>query len=190
MQAALLFETILSLIQPIRSQLETICGEEEKKMQTMLPTEVIIQRILPLAPQLGTTCREYHENLPKISEEHKGNIKFPSVENKNPVFVKHGNLTFEYEAKIDFKKLNEWIEHHDVQTLHISTHHPIFIEIRKMFEMILEGDRSKIDNWKYKNTFIRVDEDHYDKNKNRKAQFVQMDWINSFVTSFIFYLYH
>jgi hypothetical protein len=159
-------------------------------MQTVLPIEVIVQCILPLAPQLETTCHEYHEHLPQIEEEQKGNIKFPSVENKNPIFIKDRNTIFEYEAKIDFKKLNELIEHDDVQTLRISTHHPIFIEIRKLFEMILEGDRSKIDNWKYKNTFIRVDEDHYDKNKNRKAQFVQMDWINSFVTSFIFYLYH
>jgi hypothetical protein len=59
-----------------------------------------------------------------------------------------------------------------------------------MFEMILEGDRSKIDNWKYKNTFIGVEENHYDRNKNKKVQFVKMDWMNSFVTSFIMYLYH
>lgn len=159
-------------------------------MQTVLPAEVIIQHILPLAPQLGTTCREYHEHLPKIEEEQKGNIKFPSVENKNPIFIKQGNIAFEYEAKIDFKKLDELIEHHDVQTLHISTHHPIFLEIKKIFEMILEMDRSVMDGWKYRQTFFYVNEDHYDKNKNRIAQFVQMDWINSFVTSFIFDLYH
>lgn len=159
-------------------------------MQTILPAELILQRILPLAPQLGTTCREYREHSPQIEDIQKGNIKFPSVENKNPVFIKQGNITFEYEAKIDFKKLNELIEHHDVQTLHISTKHPVFLEIKKMFEMILENDRCVMNGWKYRQTFFYVDEDHYDKNKNRFAQFVQMDWMNSFVTSFIMHLYH
>lgn len=72
-------------------------------MQTILPAEVIIQHILPIAPQLGTTCREYHEHLPSIEKEQRTNIKFPSVENKNPIFIKQGNIAFEYEAKIDFK---------------------------------------------------------------------------------------
>jgi len=159
-------------------------------MQTVLPAEVIIQHILPLAPQLGTTCSEYRKYLPQIEEEKKGNIKFPSVKNKNPVFIEQGNMMFEYEAKIDFKKLDEWIEHPNVQRLEISTHHPIFLEIKKVFEVILEMDRSVIDGWKYRQTFFYVEEDHYDKYKNKKLQFVQMDWINSFVTSFIFYLYH
>ena len=159
-------------------------------MQTVLPAEVIIQHILPLAPQLGTTCREYREHLPQIEEEQRTNIKFPSVENKNPIFIKQGNIAFEYEAKIDFKKLNELIEHHDVQTLHISTKHPIFLEIKNIFEVILTMDRSVMDGWKYRQTFFYVYEDHYDRNKNKKVQFVQMDWMNSFVTSFIFYLYH
>jgi hypothetical protein len=159
-------------------------------MQTVLPAEIIIQLILPLAPQLGTTCREYREHLPQIEETQKGNIKFPSVENKNPFYIQNRNIKFEYEAKIDFKKLNELIEHHDVQTLHISTKHPIFLEIKKMFEVILTMDRSVMDGWKYRQTFFYVDEDHYDKNKNRNAQFVQMDWMNSFVTSFIMHLYH
>ena len=159
-------------------------------MQTVLPAEVIIQHILPLAPQLGTTCHEYREHLPQIDEAQKANIKFPSVENKNPVFVKQGNMTFEYEARIDFKKLDEWIEHRNVQRLEISTHHPIFLEIKKVFEVILSMDQNVIDGWKYKNTFLRVKGDHYDKYENKKVQFVQMDWINSFVTSFIMYLYH
>jgi len=159
-------------------------------MQTVLPAEVIIQRILPLAPQLGTTCREYHEHLPQIDEAQKANIKFPSVENKNPVFVKQGNLMFEYEAKIDFKKLDEWIEDRNVRELNISTKSQIFIEIKKVFEVILTMDRSVMDGWKYKNTFIQVDESHYDSSKIRKPTFVQMDWMNSFVMSFIFYLYH
>ena len=159
-------------------------------MQTVLPTELILQLILPLAPQLGTTCRKYREHLPQIEEEQRTNIKFPSVENKNPIFIKQGNIAFEYEAKIDFKKLNELIEHRDVQTLHISTKHPVFLEIKKMFEVILTMDRSVMDGWKYRQTFFYVDEDHYDKNKNRNAQFVQMDWMNSFVTSFIMHLYH
>ena len=159
-------------------------------MQRVLPAEVIIQHILPLAPQLGTTCSEYREHLPQIDEELQTNIKFPSVENKNPVFIKQGNLTFEYEAKIDFKKLDEWIEHENVQRLEISTHHPIFLEIKKVFESILKMDRSVMNGWKYKNTFIQVDESHYDSGKKRKPTFVQMDWMNSFVMSFIFYLYH
>ena len=159
-------------------------------MQTILPAEVIIQHILPLAPQLGTTCSEYREHLPQIEEEKKANIKFPSVENKNPVFVKQGNLMFEYEAKIDFKKLNELIEDHSVQELRISTKSQIFLEIKKVFESILTMDRSVMNDWKYKNTFLRVNEDHYDKYGNKKVQFVQMDWINSFVMSFIFNLYH
>ena len=159
-------------------------------MQTILPAEVIIQHILPLAPQLGTTCSEYREHLPHIEQSQKANIKFPSAENKNPVFIQKGNTTFEYEAKIDFKKLDEWIEHPNVQRLEISTHHPIFLEIKKVFEVILTMDRSVMNGWKYKNTFLSVQENHYDKNKNKKVQFVQMDWINSFVTSFIMYLYH
>lgn len=159
-------------------------------MQTILPAELVLLHILPIAPQLGTTCREYRENLPNIDEAQKGNIKFPSVENKNPVFVKQGNLMFEYEAKIDFKKLNEWIEDRSVQELRISTKSQIFLEIKKVFESILTMDRSVMNGWKYKNTFIQVDESHYDSGKTRKPTFVQMDWMNSFVMSFIFYLYH
>jgi hypothetical protein len=159
-------------------------------MQTVLPAEVIIQRILPLAPQLGTTCREYREHLPQIEEEQKGNITFPSVENKNPVFIKQGNIAFIYEAKIDFKKLDELIEDRTVQELRISTKSQIFLEIKKVFESILTMDRNVMNGWKYKNTFIQVDESHYDSCKIRKPTFVQMDWINSFVMSFIFYLYH
>jgi hypothetical protein len=159
-------------------------------MQTVLPAELVLQRILPLAPQLGTTCREYRENLPQIDEEQKGNIKFPSVENKNPVFIKQGNIAFEYEAKIDFKKLDELIEDRSIQELRISTKSQIFLEIKKVFESILEMDRSVMNGWKYKNTFIQVDESHYDSSKTRKPTFVQMDWINSFVMSFIFNLYH
>jgi hypothetical protein len=159
-------------------------------MQTLLPAEIIIQRILPLAPQLGTTCREYREHLPSIEEEKKTNIKFPSVENKNPVFIKQGNIAFEYEARIDFDKLNRMIEDESVQTLSISTKSQIFLEIKKIFEVILVNDRSVMDGWVYKTTFILVDESHYDNGKNRKPTFVQMDWMNSFVMSFIFYLYH
>lgn len=86
-------------------------------MQATLPAEVIIQCILPLAPQLGTTCREYREHLPSIDEVQKVHIKFPSVGNNNPVYIQNRNITFEYEAKIDFKKLDELIEDRDVQEL-------------------------------------------------------------------------
>jgi hypothetical protein len=151
-------------------------------MQTLLPAELVLQRILHLAPQLGTTCREYRENLPSIDEAQKGNIKFPSVGNKNPIYIQNRNITFEYESKIDFKKLDELIEHHDVQELNISTDHRIFLEIKKMFEIILKMDRSVMNGWKYKNTFIQIEQDNY--------EFLRMDWIDSFVTNFIFYLYH
>ena len=159
-------------------------------MQTVLPAEVIIQRILPLAPQLGTTCREYREHSPQIEESQKGNIKFPSVENKNPIYIEKGNIKFEYEAKIDFERLDRMIEDRSVRELNISTKSQIFLEIKKIFEVILANDRSVMDGWVYKHTFISVDESHYDSRKNRKPTFVQMDWMNSFVMSFIFYLYH
>jgi hypothetical protein len=159
-------------------------------MQTILPAELVFQHILPIAPQLGTTCREYREHLPQISEEQKGNIKFPSVENKNPIFIKQGNIQFEYEAKIDFERLDRMIEDRSVRELNISTKSQIFLEIKKIFEVILANDRSVMDGWVYKTTFISVDESHYDSSKNRKPTFVQMDWMNSFVMSFIFYLYH
>jgi hypothetical protein len=159
-------------------------------MQTVLPAEVIIQRILPLAPQLGTTCREYREHSPQIEESQKGNIKFPSVDNKNPIYIEKGNIKFEYEAKIDFERLDRMIEDRSVRELSISTKSQIFLEIKKIFEVILANDRSVMDGWAYKSTFISVDESHYDSRKNRKPTFVQMDWMNSFVMSFIFYLYH
>lgn len=159
-------------------------------MDKILPSEIIIQHILPQAPQLGTTCHEYHNCLPKIQKDQKANLKYPSVENNNPVYIKEGNITFEYEAKIDFQKLNELITNHDVQSLHISTVHPIFLEIKKFFEIILVNDQSVMNGWKYKDTFISVYKDHHDQYGRKKLNFVQMDWINSFVTSFIFYLYH
>ena len=117
--------------------------------------------IVPLATQLETTCSEYRES------QNVGN-----------------------EVKIDFKKLDEWIEHRNVQRLDISTHQPIFLEIKKMFEVILTMDRSVMDDWKYKNTFLNVERSHYDRYEVKKVIFVQMDWIDSFVMSFIFYLYH
>lgn len=118
--------------------------------------------IIPLATQLETTYSEYREHSPQVG---------------------NGGI-------IDFKKLNEWIEHSDVQRLDISTQHPIFLEIKKMFEVILTMDRSAMDDWKYKNTFLNVERDHYDKYEVKKVQFLQIDWIDSFVMSFIFHLYH
>jgi hypothetical protein len=118
--------------------------------------------IILLSTQLETNCSEYREHSPQVGNE----------------------------VKIDFQKLNEWIEHQNVQRLDISAHHPIFLEIKKMFEVILTMDRSAMDDWKYKNTFLNVERSHYDKYENKKVQFVQMDWINSFVTSFIMHLYH
>jgi hypothetical protein len=133
-------------------------------MQTVLPAQVII----PLATQLETTYSEYRENLSQIEESQN---------------VENGGI-------IDFKKLNEWIEHQNVQRLDISIHHPIFLEIKKMFDVILTMDRSSIDGWKYKNTFLNVGRYHYDKYEAKKVQFMQMNWIDSFVTSFIWHLYH
>jgi hypothetical protein len=115
-------------------------------------------------------------NLQRISQE--------SAENLNLA------IWFEHGVKIDFKKLNELIEHPNVQRLDISTIHPIFLEIKKMFEVILTMDRSVMDEWKYKNTFLNVERNHYDRYEVKKVQFLQLDWIDSFVMSFIFHLYH
>jgi hypothetical protein len=94
------------------------------------------------------------------------------------------------EDRIEFEKLDKWIEHPNIQRLDFSTHHPIFLEIKKIFEVILKIDRSVMDDWKYKNTFINVERSHYDTYEVKKVIFVQMDWIDSFVTSFIWHLYH
>jgi hypothetical protein len=116
-----------------------------------------VEVIIPLATQLETTCSEYGEHSPQIG---------------------NGGI-------IDFKKLNELIEHPNVQRLDISTDHPIFLEIKKMFEVILTMDnRSDMDDWKYRNTFLNVEYEA------KKVQFVAMNWIDSFVTSFIMHLYH
>lgn len=155
-----------------------------------LPCDLVIQNILTKAPQLGLACKEFYELLPKIAPDQKANIRFPSPQNKVPIQIKNGNLVFEYEAKIDFLKLNELIEDSKVQSLRISTISPIFLEIKLIFETILKYPVSIMDGWKYKSTFIQVDETHFDAYKHRKATFVHMDWMDSFVMSFIFYLYH
>jgi hypothetical protein len=152
----------------------------------ILPRELIIQQILPRAPQLGLASKEFYEFLPRIGPDQKLNMKFPSSQNKNPVQIKHGNLNFEYEARIDFKKLDELIEDENVQRLNISTKSAIFLEIKRNFEIILKNPVSVMDGWKYKSTFIQVNESH----KHQKVTFVQLVWIDSFVMSFIFYLYH
>jgi len=127
-----------------------------------MQTVLPVAVILPPATQLETTCSEYREHSPQ---------------------VRNG-------GEIDFKKLDEWIEHPNVQRLQFSTAKPILLEIKKMFEVILSMDRSVMDGWKYKNTFLNIEISHYDKYEIKKVQFVAMDWIDSFVTSFIMYLYH
>jgi hypothetical protein len=151
-----------------------------------LPRELVIQQILPRAPQLGLASKELYQHLPKIAPDQKSNIKFPSVKNRNPIYIKNGNIYFEYEARIDFKKLNNLIENEKVQQLNISTKSLIFIEIKRIFEIILKNPVSVMDGWKYKSTFIQVDNSH----KYQRPTFVHMEWIDSFVMSFIFYLYH
>lgn len=155
-----------------------------------LPRELVIQNILTRAPQLGLSCKEFYEYLPKIAPDQKSNIRFPSPQNKNPIQIKNGNLAFEYEAKIDFAKLNQLIEDEKVQGLNISTSSPIFLEINRIFEIILKNPVSVMDCWKYKSTFMHVDETHFDSYKCRKPTFVNLDWMTSFVMSFIFCLYH
>ena len=155
-----------------------------------LPPELVIQNILTRAPQLGLASKEFYEHLPKIAPDQKSNISFPSTQNKNPIQIKNGNLAFEYEARIDFRSLNQLIEDEKVQGLNISTSSPIFLEIKRIFEIILKNPVSVMDGWKYKSTFIHVDETHFDAYKCRKATFVHMDWMTSFVMSFIFCLYH
>ena len=151
-------------------------------MEEIIPEEIIIQNILPLAPQLGLVSRKYYRYLPKKEK----NIIFPSINNKNKVFIQKDYLTFEYEYKINFNKLNELIEDTRVSSLNISNTSNIFIEIKSMFISILESDLNVINNWKYKNTFLSVKRDH----ENNKKSFVNFQWIDSFVTSFLFYLYH
>ena len=148
-------------------------------MPTVLRAKVI-QHILSFASKLGTTCSEYLSHLSQTEEEQRNTINFQFFDNKS----------LEYMTKIDFKKLDEWIEHQNVQSLQISTHEPIFLEIKKVFEVILTMDRSVMDGWKYKNKFMDIERSHYDKYENKKVQFVQMNWIDSFVTTFIWYLYH
>ena len=155
-----------------------------------LPRELVIQNILTRAPQLGLACKEFYIHLPKIAPDQKSNISFPSTQNKNPIQIKNGTLAFEYEARIDVRSLNQLIEDEKVQGLNISTSSPIFLEIKRIFEIILKNPVSVMDGWKYKSTFIHVDETHFDAYKCRKATFVHMDWMTSFVMSFIFCLYH
>jgi hypothetical protein len=155
-----------------------------------LPRKLVIEHILTRAPQLGLACKEFYALLPKIAPDQKANIRFPSTQNKNPIQIKNGNLAFEYEAKIDFAKLNELIENDNIRSLNCSTKSPIFIEIKRIFEIILKKPVSVMDGWKYKSTFIHVDETHFDAYKHRKPTFVHMDWMTSFVMSFIFCLYH
>ena len=71
--------------------------------------------ILHPSTQLETTCSEYREHSPQ---------------------VRNG-------GKIDFKKLDELIEHPNVQKLDISTIHPIFLEIKKILEAILTMDNRR-----------------------------------------------
>jgi hypothetical protein len=155
-----------------------------------LPHELVIQQILPRAPQLGLASKEFYALLPKIAPDQKANIRFPSTQNKNPIQIKHENISFEYEAKIDFGNLNQLIEDDNIRTLNCSTKSQIFIEIKRIFEIILKNPVSVMDGWKYKSTFICVDETHFDAYKRRKATFVNLEWMDSFVLSFIFYLYH
>ena len=82
-----------------------------------LPRELVIQNILTRAPQLGLACKEFYEHLPKIAPDQKANIRFPSTQNKNLIQIKHGNLAFEYEAKIDFGKLNRYKSRCDLYLL-------------------------------------------------------------------------
>lgn len=150
-------------------------------IEDVLPDDIIIQNILPLAPQLGLTRKKYYSYLPKVNK----NIIFPSVCNNKKVYLKKDNLTFEYEYKIDFNKLNQLIEDARVSSLNISTTSDIFIQIKSIFVLLLE-DLNIIDGWKYKNTFLCVKREH----ENNKKIFINFNWIDSFVTSFIFYLYH
>lgn len=155
-----------------------------------IPHELVIEHILTKAPQLGLVCKEFYALIPKIAPDQKANIRFPSTQNKNPIQIKNGNLAFEYEAKIDFENLNQLIEDDKCQTLSISKKSPIFIEIKRVFEIILKNPVSVMDGWKYKSTFIEVDKTHYDAYKCRKATFIHLQWMDSFVMSFMFYLYH
>jgi len=159
-------------------------------METVLSSDIIILNIKPLTNELETTCIDYPSHVDNMKEEQTENINLPYVGNKNPVYNKENNITFEHEIIIDFKKLDELIEHPSVQGLNISTVHPLFLEIKKIFKVILTNEQRVMDNWKYKNTFISNFKSHHDSEGNRILQFIHMNWIDSFVTSFIFNLYH
>jgi len=155
-----------------------------------LPRELVIKHILTKAPQLGHTCKEFYIHLPKIAPDQKENIRFPSPQNKNPIQIKNENLMFEYEAKIDFAKLNDLIEDKKIQRLKTSIKCPIFLEIKRIFEIILKYPLSIMDGWKYKSKFINIIETNDEAYKYGKNSVVTMKWMDSFVLSFIFILYH
>jgi len=155
-----------------------------------LPRELVIKHILTKAPQLGHTCKEFYIHLPKIDPDQKSNIRFPSPQNKNPIKIKNGNLTFEYKVRIDFAKLNTFIEDEKIQRLKTSIKCPIFLEIKRIFEIILKYHVSIMDGWKYKSKFIDIIETHDEAYKYGKNSVVKMEWMDSFVLSFIFHLYH
>jgi len=150
----------------------------------------VIKHILTKAPQLGHTCKEFYIHLPKIAPDQKENIRFPSPQNKNPIQIKNENLMFEYEAKIDFAKLNDLIEDKKIQRLKTSIKCPIFLEIKRIFEIILKYPLSIMDGWKYKSKFINIIETNDEAYKYGKNSVVTMKWMDSFVLSFIFILYH
>jgi hypothetical protein len=82
-----------------------------------LPRELVIKHIRTKAHQFGLASKEFYALLPKIAPDQKSNIRFPSAKNKNPIQIKHGNLMFEYEAKIDFGKLNRYKSRCDLYLL-------------------------------------------------------------------------
>jgi hypothetical protein len=98
------------------------------------------------------------------------------------------------EHRIEFEKLDEWIEHPNTRRLEISCIHPIFLEIKKIFEVILRMDRKVMDGWKYKNTFLHaedIEKARIEFEAKKKIKYLnQKTQIDSFVTCFIMILYH
>lgn len=146
----------------------------------ILNNDIIITHILTKAPQLGLTCKEFYKYIPKITK----NLKYPTNDKKNKVYLEKDNLKFEYEQKINLERLTKLLEHPLVKTLSISTQHEIYLEIKQSF-MIIINNLSFIDNWKYKNAFMNS----YNKNKYDK-HFINYTLIDSIIISVFFYLYH
>ena len=166
-----------------------------------LPNDILYNRILSLAPQLATTCKNLYKLLPKNNKYY-----FPIIYNnqtsktnqKNDLWIYkevivENNFAEEYKIKfiflqkeLNFDYLNELIIHPNTQRLSLHCNHPIFIEMKKFFSILISENNISFTHWKYYHTFINV----FNQHKNQQQIFVNFSWLDSIITSFLFYLYH